>query len=291
MKHEKFFSVCQIQQIGIKLITIQYVFMKTKFILKTAGVLIIMASFSILSSYNKEGSINLTKVQKEQPDNNIIPFQQGEKNLTEYTMRKNLNETTVRNEKWIEKTINKELMKTNSDCGIASVKMLLGFYGMDVSYEELGREINTTVDGTNWEDINKYLETLDNVKSLEFEYNLDKAKEYLEKGIPLLINWNVDEEDVNSHYSILIAIDKNTVWMLDPEEKKSLSEYSLDYFLPCWESENYWFCVLEEKDKKITKQERIRDEKTIIKLDGPERQAASTGSTDNLVRGILTFIH
>jgi ABC-type bacteriocin/lantibiotic exporter with double-glycine peptidase domain len=266
--------------------------MKTKFIYKTAGALIIMTSLLIFSSYNEEESINLAKVEKEQPDNDTELFPMGEKNLTKNITKINLNnETTVGNEKWIEKTINKELMKTDSDCGIASVKMLLGFYGIDISYEELGSEINTTVDGTNWEDIKKYLGTLDNVKSLEFEYNLDKAKEYSEKGIPLLINWNVDEEDVNSHYSILIAIDKNSVWMLDPEEKKSLSEYSLDYFLPCWESENYWFCVLEERDKKITKQEQIVDGNAIINLNAPERQAASTGSVDNLVWGILTLMH
>lgn len=264
--------------------------MKTKLILITASIFIIMTSLLIFSSYNKEVRIDLTKDQKERHGNILEQFPNGEKNMTEYTTGKNLNETTIRKEKWIEKTINKELMKTNSDCGIAAVKMLLGFYGIDVSYEELGREINTTVDGTNWEDIKKYLETLDNVNSLEFEYNLEKAKEYSEKGIPLLINWNVDEEEVNSHYSILIAIDKNSVWMLDPEEKKSLSEYSLDYFLPCWKSENYWFCVLEEQDKNITKQERKTDEKTIIKLDVPERQVASTGRVNNLVGGILTFI-
>jgi hypothetical protein len=52
--------------------------------------------------------------------------------------------------------------------------------------------------------------------------------------------------------------------MLDPEEKKSLTEYSLNYFLPCWKNQNYWFCVLEETDKKVEIKEQITDEKTDV---------------------------
>ena len=170
-------------------------------------------------------------------------------------------EKTVQTENWIEKTIDKELMKTQADCGIASVKMLLDFYGKDVTYEELKQNINTTAEGTDWEDMKKYIQTIDNLEILEFEKNTGKAKEYLEKGYPLLICWNVDEEEEDSHYSILIAIGSNSVWMMDPSEKKSLSEYSLDYFLPCWKNADYWFCVLEEKNKKIN-DERITEIKT-----------------------------
>ena len=55
------------------------------------------------------------------------------------------------------KTINKEAMKTDADCGIVSVKMLLDFYGMDVSYGELEKKINSTVEGTDWKDIKSIL--------------------------------------------------------------------------------------------------------------------------------------
>jgi len=167
------------------------------------------------------------------------------------------NELTITKGDWVEKTINKVVMKTNSDCGITSVKMLLDFYGINVSYEELEKNLNTTTEGTDWVDINKYFKTLDNIKVLEFENNMDKAKEYLDKGYPLFINWNVDEDENYSHYSILISIDKYSVWMLDPEEKKSISEYSINYFLPCWKNENYWFCILEDKDIEISKYEQI----------------------------------
>jgi len=164
------------------------------------------------------------------------------------------------NEEWIVKTINKEVMITDADCGVVSVKMLLDFYGMDVSYEEIKKKTNSTVNGTDWEDIKKYLKTIDNVEFYEFEGNIDKAKEYLGKGYPLFICWDVDEEQKYSHYSILIAIDKNSVWMLDPKENKSLSEYSLDYFLPCWKEEDYWFCILNKKDNKTLIE--MTDEKT-----------------------------
>jgi ABC-type bacteriocin/lantibiotic exporter with double-glycine peptidase domain len=183
--------------------------------------------------------------------------------VTLYPIRKSQTETNVTGV-WIKKTINKEFMQTNDDCGIATVKMLLDFYDKDVSYEELKTNINTTIEGTDWEDIKSYIQTLDYVKVIEFEDNLDKAKEYLEKGYPLFICWNVNQREDYSHYSILIAIDKYSVWMLDPEEKKSLTEYSLNYFLPCWKNQNYWFCVLEETDKKFDIKEQITEEKTDI---------------------------
>jgi ABC-type bacteriocin/lantibiotic exporter with double-glycine peptidase domain len=178
------------------------------------------------------------------------------------TIRNGQNEITGKG-KFIEKTINKELMKTDADCGIVSVKMLLSFYDIDVSYAELKEKLNSTTDGTAWKDIGKYLKTLDDVEMVEFKENIDKAKEYTENGYPLFICWDVDCNPEWSHYSILISIDKNSIWMLDPEEKESLSEYSLDYFLPCWKNEDYWFCILEEKDNKNTKSEQIAGEETI----------------------------
>jgi predicted double-glycine peptidase len=168
---------------------------------------------------------------------------------TAYIMTNELKKAAPKGE-WIEKTINKESMENDADCGIVSVKMILGFYDMDISYEEIKTEINATTDGTRWKDIKTYLNTLDNVDAREFYGNIGKAKEYTEKGYPLFICWDVDKNPEWSHYSILISINKNSVWMLDPEEKKSLSEYSLDYFLPCWEKENYWFCILEVNDEK-----------------------------------------
>jgi|GEM_PF-5395483 ABC-type bacteriocin/lantibiotic exporter with double-glycine peptidase domain len=201
--------------------------------------------------------------------------------VTAYTIWKGKNET-VGNKQWIEKTINKEIMKTDADCGIASVKMLLGFYGIDVTYKELGHKINTTTEGTDWKDIKNYFKTLDKVDLIEFKENLDKAGEYLEKGYPLFICWNVDEEKEYSHYSILIAIDKYSVWMLDPAERKTLSEYSLDYFLPCWKSADYWFCILEDKDKINEKQEQKTDEKTTVKPEDPEIQVKPDSLTDIL---------
>lgn len=150
---------------------------------------------------------------------------------------------------WVQRTLNKEHMRVDGDCGVASVKMMLGFYGYDISYDFLRKQLNTTIDGTEWENIQSYFQSFNNLKPLEYENNIEKAKDYLNEGYPLLICWNVDEEEDYSHYSVLIAIDKNSVWMLDPIEKKSLSQYSLEYFLPCWQVEDYWFCALVEKDK------------------------------------------
>ena len=169
---------------------------------------------------------------------------------------------TERKDVWVEKTINKEIMKTDADCGIVSVKMLLDFYDINVSYAELEKNLKTTSEGTKWKDIKNYLNTIDKVEIIEFKENINKAKEYLENGYPLFICWDVDQNPEWSHYSILIAIDNKTVWMLDPEEKKSLSEYSLDYFLPCWNKENYWFCILDVPDKKNEMHEQSADGKT-----------------------------
>ena len=107
---------------------------------------------------------------------------------------------------------------------------------------------------------------------IEFKENIEKAKEYLEDGYPLFICWDVDSNPEWSHYSILIAINNNSVWMLDPEEKKSLSEYSLDYFLPCWKTENYWFCILEVPDKKKAIPGNTAEKKTTTKSNVTENK-------------------
>ena len=176
---------------------------------------------------------------------------------------------------WIEKTINKEQMETDSDCGVVSVKMLLDFYDIDVSYEDIKSKTNSTIEGTNWRNIKGYLKTIDNVEMIEFKENTDKAEEYLDKGYPLFICWDVDSNPEWSHYSILISINNSSVWMLDPEEKKSLSEYSLDYFLPCWKNENYWFCILEVTGKKTAIHELIASERTTVKSYDPGKQETS----------------
>jgi ABC-type bacteriocin/lantibiotic exporter with double-glycine peptidase domain len=183
-------------------------------------------------------------------------------------------------EEWIEKTINKEQMTTDADCGIVTIKMLLDYYDLNVSYAELKKKTNSTTEGTNWNDIKNYLMTLDNVELIEFKDNIDKAKEYLEKGYPLFICWDVDANPEWSHYSLLISIDKNSVWMLDPEENKSLSEYNLDYFLPCWKNENYWFCILEVTNEKNAIQEQKVNEQTALKSIEPDEQEASNASAD-----------
>jgi len=160
---------------------------------------------------------------------------------------------------WIEKTINKESMQTEADCGIVSVKMLLGFYDIDISYVDLKKDLNSTIEGTDWKNIKKYFNTLSTVKSTDYKDDLGKAKEYLKNGYPLFICWDVDGDPEWSHYSILISIDEKSVWMLDPAERKSLTQYSLDYFLPCWKNEKYWFCVLEESDDNISKEQFTSD--------------------------------
>lgn len=176
---------------------------------------------------------------------------------------------------WVVKSINKEAMQTDADCGIVAVKMLLDFYGRDVSYADLKVDLNSTDEGTDWMNIKKYFSSLDNLTSLDFEKNIEKAKDYLEKGYPLFICWDVDCKPEWSHYSILIAIDESTVWMLDPFEKKSLSQYSLDYFLPCWENEEFWFCILEESDNSIAKQKQLYKNTALISDDSLE-QASDT---------------
>ena len=78
--------------------------------------------------------------------------------VTLFAMWKGETEINIK-DVWIKKSIDKELMKTNDDCGIATVKMLLDFYGQDVPYEELIKQIHTSSEGTDWEDIKNYLNT------------------------------------------------------------------------------------------------------------------------------------
>lgn len=145
--------------------------------------------------------------------------------------------------------LNNITQQYNYDCGPSAVSILLSFYDIELSSEELSEALGTTELGTNWEDIKAFLASLD-FNVVEFENNLNNAKKYLEAGYPLLVCWDVDEIAQYSHYSVVIDIMKNFVIVMDPEDSQSVTEYDYNYFWRCWRMEKFWFAVLVPKNDK-----------------------------------------
>lgn len=148
--------------------------------------------------------------------------------------------------------------KYEYDCGPAAVSMLLDLYDINYTEERLIKLLKTTEEGTNWESMEDFLLNLDKFELRQRFNNPDSADVYLKQGFPLLICWDVECNPKYSHYSVLLALDKPKIKMLDPEDTKKVTEYKYDYFLKCWKMEHCWFAVL-IPDKSILNKNKIEE--------------------------------
>lgn len=146
------------------------------------------------------------------------------------------------------KELHKKDQQYDYDCGPNALSILLSFYDVEVSVEELSETLPTTRDGTDWMALINYLNTLEDFRVFEFQNNLDAAKKYLDRGYPLLVCWDVDEVAQWSHYSVVVDIMKNFILVMDPEDSKTVTEYDYNYFWRCWRMEKFLFAVLVPKE-------------------------------------------
>ncbi len=100
-------------------------------------------------------------------------------------------------------------------CGPASLKMVLSYFGVDKSEEELARLSNCSK--------SKGVETkslLSAAKKLGFKgfvkdfSDVKDIKKFLNKKIPVIVDWfSVDD----GHYSVVVGMDRKNVYLQDPE--------------------------------------------------------------------------
>lgn len=109
--------------------------------------------------------------------------------------------------------------RSNNDCAVACLMMILKYYKIKVNYEELKNELKTKEEGTTAYDIvkvsNKY-----GIKAIGYKkYKLEKIKEPV---IALVINKGVQ------HFIVIYKVRKNSLIIADPTAK--IMNVSKNYF-------------------------------------------------------------
>ncbi len=131
----------------------------------------------------------------------------------------------------------KPFRETPGLCGPASLKMVLDYYGVSVSEQELARlsgsfgEKGTSVSGlvkaAKHFGFKAFLKKNSSLKDLEY---------FVNKKIPVIVDW-FNEDD--GHYSVVVDINKKEVVLMDPALRKILiyirrKVFSRETFFRIW---------------------------------------------------------
>lgn len=126
-------------------------------------------------------------------------------------------------------------------CGPASLKMVLGYYGIEKTEAELALLCGTDPDlGTTDEGIKKAAENFCLAAEIKNNATFEDIQAWLEKKVPVIVNWftrgRVDYPETNvpdGHLSVVVGLDDENIYLQDPEIGK-LRTLSRHDFLRVW---------------------------------------------------------
>lgn len=105
-------------------------------------------------------------------------------------------------------------------CGPASLKMVFDYWGKTVSEIAIARVAGTTVEkGTTKDGLIRAASHFGFNAIVKENASLDDLRNYIKQGIPVVVNWFLGDD---GHYSVVVSIDKNNVFLADPAMKKPL---------------------------------------------------------------------
>jgi len=112
-----------------------------------------------------------------------------------------------------------------SMCGPASLKIVLSYYGIEKSEQEIAKLCKSDKDlGVNDKTIKKAAEKFGLKVIIKNNSNLSDIKKWLDKKAPVIVNWftrgrkdYADSEVADGHYSVVAGIDEQFIYLQDPE--------------------------------------------------------------------------
>lgn len=112
-----------------------------------------------------------------------------------------------------------------SFCGPAVIKMVLDFYGIDKSEDEVAILSKKDDDlGIGDKDIKRTLEGEGLKVEIKNFASFDDIQAVLDKKSPVIVNWltrgraDYDEDDLaDGHYSVVVGLDEENIYLQDPE--------------------------------------------------------------------------
>jgi len=126
-------------------------------------------------------------------------------------------------------------------CGPASLKMVLAYYGLEKTEEELAKLCNTDSGlGTSDEGIKRAAETLGFKVEIKNNSTFDDIRSWLDKKVPVIVNWFTrgridypDSEVPDGHLSVVVGLDEEYIYLQDPEIG-NLRKITRDDFMKVW---------------------------------------------------------
>jgi predicted double-glycine peptidase len=126
-------------------------------------------------------------------------------------------------------------------CGPASLKMVLAYYGVEKTEEELAKLCGTDPElGTSEEGIKRAAESLGFKVEVKNNSTFDDIRSWLDKKVPVIVNWFTrgridypDSEVPDGHLSVVVGLDDEYIYLQDPEIGK-LRKITRDDFMKVW---------------------------------------------------------
>jgi len=134
-------------------------------------------------------------------------------------------------------------------CGPASLASVLGYWGHNISQEEVAREIYTPqIKGAITVDLANYAKRK-GFDAVSYKGDLEKLKFEIEKGHPVILFLHMGNSIVpRRHYIVVVGYDESmkAVIAYSGREKDILIPY--DELLKSWERTGYWTLLILPKE-------------------------------------------
>jgi len=109
-------------------------------------------------------------------------------------------------------------------CGPASLKIVLDYFGVHKSEQEIAGLASKTDLGTDDAGLARAAESLGLRAVIKNESSFDDIEQWLQKGVPVIVDWFTrgrsdysDSDIADGHYSVVCGLDDDTVYLQDPE--------------------------------------------------------------------------
>ncbi len=128
-----------------------------------------------------------------------------------------------------------------SMCGPASLKMVLDYYGVEKSEEDLAALCKTTDElGTDDIGIQQAAQSLGFIAEIKNNSTFEDIQTWLNKKVPVIVNWITtgrkdysESEVADGHYSVVVGLDDELIYLQDPEIGK-VREIARGDFMKVW---------------------------------------------------------
>lgn len=129
----------------------------------------------------------------------------------------------------------------SSMCGPASLKIVLGYYGVDESEKELAKLCKVDKNlGVDDKDIKRTAEQLGFKVVIKNNSNFMDIEKWLDKKVPVIVDWFTkgrqeysEAEVADGHYSVVAGLDDKHIYLQDPEIGK-IRKLKREDFMHVW---------------------------------------------------------